>query len=91
MRLAEQKVLAMGSDWTSESKSVDNGMTLNLQFRVVCDDLYFGPQCSRYCRAKNDESGHYGCSVNGTHECLSGWTGESCDQGEIRTQDICQP
>ncbi|XP_063402882.1 uncharacterized protein LOC134686925 [Mytilus trossulus] len=46
---------------------------------VVCDDGYFGSNCSRLC---NCATGN--CSVftgNCPEGCANGWRGEACDQG----------
>jgi delta-like protein len=82
LRLAEQKMLAAGQDWSVETHT-NNGSKLELHYRVVCDQNYFGDQCSIYCRPQDiDVRGHFGCSASGQKQCIDGWQGENCDKRE---------
>ncbi|XP_078367834.1 uncharacterized protein LOC144651738 isoform X1 [Oculina patagonica] len=52
---------------------------LNVEVKVFCDANYFVPDCSTYCVARNDNTGHYTCDyTRGQKVCLSGWYGNDC-------------
>ncbi|XP_035826909.1 protein jagged-1b-like [Aplysia californica] len=41
--------------------------------------FYYGNQCDRYCKARDDERGHYRCNpVTGEKICLFGWGSDDC-------------
>lgn len=82
MRMAEQKSLSVSPIWSTETHA-KNDMRLEMQIRVVCDEYYYGPQCSEFCRPKDDPSGHYVCTTNGSISCMQGWKGPNCDQGRV--------
>lgn len=50
--------------------------------RVACAQNYYSATCTRFCRARDDPFGHYGCDAKGDKRCLEGWRGDNCD---IRT------
>ncbi|CAL8329350.1 unnamed protein product [Merluccius merluccius] len=60
-----------------------NGSAARLQYRVRlrCEDGYYGPRCTRFCRPRDDFFGHYECSAAGNKTCLGGWRGADCSAG----------
>ena len=43
-------------------------------YRILCAPDYYGPNCTIYCNARDDDHGHYGCNSHGDRYCLTGWT-----------------
>ncbi|XP_021376096.1 protein jagged-1-like isoform X2 [Mizuhopecten yessoensis] len=55
--------------------------TLSMVIRVYCDQNYYGPQCTTFCRPRNDWMGHYKCDgTSGAKICYQGWRGQTCNQ-----------
>lgn len=50
-------------------------------YQVGCALTYFGPNCSRFCVAVGNSTGHFKCNVNGERECLPGYTNSSESDG----------
>ncbi|XP_033746115.1 protein jagged-1a-like [Pecten maximus] len=61
--------------------------TLSMDISVLCDPNYFGPQCSLFCRPRNDWMGHYTCGGTGAKVCYQGWKERNCN----RRIDVCAP
>ncbi|KAJ0022047.1 hypothetical protein NQD34_009537 [Periophthalmus magnuspinnatus] len=59
-----------------------HGRTLSLEYRLRfrCDSNYYGPFCSKFCRARDDFFGHFKCDPNGSKVCIDGWTGPECKE-----------
>ncbi|XP_078593136.1 protein jagged-1-like isoform X1 [Branchiostoma floridae x Branchiostoma japonicum] len=57
-----------------------NGPTavIDYKIRVLCDEHYYGSNCSRLCRPKDDFVGHFTCDQNGNKVCREGWMGADC-------------
>ncbi|KAL3872719.1 hypothetical protein ACJMK2_035925 [Sinanodonta woodiana] len=83
-RLAAQRSAQAGTDWLYYIHATEYTQ-LEYSYRIVCDENYYGPSCSIFCRPRDDQFGHYTCSENGTKICMGGWTGQYCDQA------ICLP
>lgn len=79
-RLATQRSLTVGDSWTYYSHRT-NTSELRMNYRVKCDQDYYGSGCTELCKARDDKFGHYRCNENGSKVCLDGWTGAYCDQG----------
>lgn len=79
-RLATKRRLAIGEDWSKEEQN-----KLSFSYRVVCDEFYYGKECSDFCRPRNDTFGHYNCDAAGNRICLLGWKGAYC------AEPICSP
>ena len=60
--------------WTRPEPYRHRQSVLQYEYRVVCAEDQYGPDCATFCRARNDQFGHYGCSADGERECLRGWT-----------------
>lgn len=54
--------------------------SLTFEYRVTCDNHYYGKGCAILCRGRDDAFGHYTCSAAGDRVCQTGWTGEYCDK-----------
>lgn len=52
--------------------------------RVYCLLNYYGDGCATFCRARDDQFGHYNCSSLGQKICLDGWYGADCDKAKCR-------
>ncbi len=46
---------------------------LSLSFLVTCAESYYGSDCGRFCRARDDYLGHYTCDDNGNIICNYGY------------------
>lgn len=42
-------------------------------WRLSCSPNFYLDDCSLFCAPKDDSSGHFNCSSNGTMICLQGW------------------
>ena len=59
------------------------GATIKYKVRVVCDQYYYGTNCTVLCRSRNDKHGHYTCGDSGKHVCMPGWSGSYCNTGML--------
>ncbi|XP_069101729.1 protein jagged-1-like isoform X2 [Argopecten irradians] len=84
-----QKVLALAPSNSPRTYRVvvKHRTALSIDVRVYCDPNYFGPQCTLFCRPRNDWMGHYTCNGNGAKVCNKGWQGQNCN----RRINICAP
>ncbi|CAG2161670.1 unnamed protein product [Oppiella nova] len=78
-RLAMSRYLKVDTKWTQKSAH-NNHTSLNYQYRVVCEEGYFGDYCDTHCKPRDDSYGHYGCGLNGDKQCNPGWHGIYCDK-----------
>lgn len=46
---------------------------MELSFRVMCTENFYGQDCSKFCEARNDSAGHYTCDAQGNRVCLTGY------------------
>jgi len=76
-RLATKRRLAIGEDWSQDVHRGEQSQ-LNFSYRVVCDEFYYGEECSDLCRPRNDAFGHFNCDAAGNKMCLPGWKGDYC-------------
>ena len=52
-----------------------NRVTVQMRFRVMCQQDYYGADCSIFCVAQNDDvNGYYTCNSDGSLRCLEGFT-----------------
>ena len=66
--------------------STSNRVVLDMRFRVMCQQDYYGPDCTRLCRAQNDSvNGYYTCNSDGSIQCREGFRNPSnnCTEGEL--------
>ncbi|XP_029638366.1 delta-like protein D [Octopus sinensis] len=71
--------LDVSSNWRPFSY-VEQPFELNFAYRFICNKYYYGLQCNKVCRARDDKFGHYNCTKEGQARCLPGWKGVYCDQ-----------
>ena len=45
---------------------------LEMRLKVFCNENFYGPDCTLYCRPQDDATGHYSCTENGKKICLPG-------------------
>ncbi|XP_065845465.1 uncharacterized protein [Oscarella lobularis] len=66
----------ISGSWTNWTIRGNYNRTLELNWRVQCNENYYG-DCTVYCLPKDsDIDGHYICnSTTGAKICRSGWTG----------------
>ncbi|XP_059148224.1 delta-like protein 1 [Physella acuta] len=83
-RLAGIKSLVSGQQWLDSAETI-NTTEIRYGLRFQCQANYYGAMCADFCRARNDQFGHYTCSQNGTKICTDGWDGEYCETA------ICLP
>ncbi|KAM5235440.1 delta-like protein 4 [Ctenodactylus gundi] len=77
-KIVIQSSLAVGQNWLQDEQA--SSLTrLRYSYRVICSDNYYGDNCSRLCKNRNDRFGHYVCQPDGSLSCLPGWAGEYCD------------
>lgn len=67
-----QRQLGVGSKWTEDTLFTSRS-TLRIKYRVVCKPHYYGSQCEKICRDRDDNFGHFYCAEDGTLQCLPGW------------------
>ncbi|GIY45552.1 delta-like protein 1 [Caerostris extrusa] len=83
-RLATQRWLDVSQYWTQDIHKT-NHTAFSYAIRVRCLDNYYGENCEKLCRPRNDKFGHYTCSPTGDKVCHRGWKGEYC------TIAVCLP
>lgn len=72
-------LLTPDSVWHPGSHS---GRTAHIEYliRVRCNINYYGYNCTKFCKPRDDYHGHYTCDRNGNKQCLSGWMGNACNK-----------
>lgn len=73
--------MAVGEDWFRDEQTSKQAK-LRYSYRVVCNEHYYGDNCSRLCRGRDDHFGHYICEADGSVSCMNGWTGNYCTEGK---------
>ena len=64
-------------------------MQIELSFRVLCADNYYGPSCTLFCQDHNDDNGHYYCDDDGNRVCLDGYQNPSINCVECVPAEAC--
>ena len=70
-----------------EYTGVLNRVSLQMRFRVMCQQDYYGADCGTFCVAQNDDvNGHYTCNRNGSIQCLEGFENpqNNCRDSKLR-------
>lgn len=83
-RLTRQRFLEIGEEWTQDVHT-SSYSTLRFEYRVTCDDYYYGHGCESLCRPRDDNFGHFTCSPTGERVCLAGWQGDYCTTRKLLT------
>ncbi|KAK4293426.1 hypothetical protein Pmani_033878 [Petrolisthes manimaculis] len=73
-RLMTQRWLDLGDSWTADDHHTAHA-SLSYEYRVFCQEHYYGEGCRKWCRPRNDSFGHYVCNTTGDLVCLEGWQG----------------
>ena len=71
-----------------EYTGILNRVTVQMRFRVMCQQDYYGADCSAFCVAQNDDvNGHYACNRDGSIQCLEGFENPSnnCRDSKFRS------
>ena len=83
------RILEVNADFTPiERYSGTNTMNravLDMRFRVICQQDYYGADCTRLCIPQNDNvNGYYTCNSDGLIQCRHGFQNPSsnCTEGE---------
>ncbi|XP_066998253.2 neurogenic locus protein delta isoform X2 [Anabrus simplex] len=76
-RLTTQRWLDVGQNWTEDEHRSSHSV-MSYEYRVTCDEHYYGAGCANLCRPRDDQFGHYTCSPTGTRVCVAGWEGDYC-------------
>ena len=54
------------------------------RIRIRCSQHYYNTTCTKFCKPRNDDFGHYTCDANGDKVCNPGWMGKpNCEKGEL--------
>ncbi len=63
------------------------GTNLQLKYRVLCLEDYFGPSCTTFCQETDSDEGHYTCDGSGNFACMEGYSDPStnCTIGRTTT------
>lgn len=69
--------LNIGQKW-SLGEHLGEQSELHFSYRVVCDEFYYGDDCSDFCRSRDDPFGHFTCDDAGNRICLPEWKGDYC-------------
>ena len=83
--------LAVSADFTPNeayngNNTMRNRVVLDMSFRVMCQQDYYGANCTRFCIAQNDSmNGYYTCNSDGSIQCREGFrnASNSCTEGEL--------
>uniref|UniRef100_A0A0N7Z9Z0 Delta-like protein n=1 Tax=Scylla olivacea TaxID=85551 RepID=A0A0N7Z9Z0_SCYOL len=73
-RLMTQRSLDLGESWNEDDHRTDHA-SLSYEYRVVCQEHYYGEGCRKSCRPRDDTFGHYLCNATGDLVCMEGWKG----------------
>ena len=82
MELSESDYFTAVREFTGDMNKVSVDMT----FRVMCQENFYGANCDTLCLAQDDDvNGHYICNGDGSLQCLPGFenTTNNCTEGTI--------
>ena len=85
------RALAVSADFTPNEaytgiNTMSNRVILDMRFQVMCQQDYYGANCTRFCRAQNDSvNGYYTCNSDGSIQCREGFrnTDNNCTEGDL--------
>ena len=85
------RTLEVNADFTPIERyngtSMQNRVVLDMSFRVMCQQDYYGADCTRFCVAQNDSvNGYYTCnSSDGSIQCREGFRNpiNNCRESEL--------
>ena len=82
--------LSQTDDFTATSAytGISDRVTVNMRFRVRCDNNFYRSDCVTFCLEMDDDTnGHYTCNSDGSFQCRTGFEnpGNNCrDRESIR-------
>ena len=70
---------------------INNNTVITAEFRLMCTEYFYPPNCSTFCEPHNDfHSGHYDCEpVTGAKICKPGYTDPASNCTQCATADGC--
>ena len=68
--MIKSRTLDAGEGW-----SYGGDDQLDYDYRLICSENYYGRDCYKHCKDRDDNFGHYKCDNKGRKVCLPGWTG----------------
>ncbi|XDV28043.1 hypothetical protein PO909_031448 [Leuciscus waleckii] len=74
---ATQRNLTIGEKW-SQDVHLGEQSKLRFSYRVVCNEFFYGDDCSDICLPRDDPFGHFNCDAAGNRICLPEWKGKYC-------------
>ena len=84
------RTLAVSAEFTPtetyNGNNVMNRVVLDMRFRVMCQQDYYGADCTRLCMPQNDSvNGYYTCNSDGSIQCREGFrnTSNNCREGKL--------
>ena len=80
-RVIVDRDLGVSNSFTSVQNilGIYNKVTLQLSFRLTCNDNYYGSNCTKHCVPSNSNTaGYFVCSTNGDRVCTESYTGIDC-------------
>ena len=86
----QQSILHPDAEWHNITS---NGayVTIRYRIRIRCDLNYYNTTCTKFCKPRDDQFGHYTCDANGDKICKAGWMGApNCEQGNSQHSSLIQ-
>ena len=83
----------VGLDFMRTLENGENSVgRLGASYRVNCTEDFYSPDCSVFCRARDDAQGHYTCNSQGNRVCLSGFEdpASNCTEPCTPTEGCCE-
>ena len=84
------RALEVNTDFTPiesyNGTSTRNRVVLDMRFRVMCQQHYYGADCTRFCVAQNDSvNRYYTCNSDGSFKCREGFRNpdDNCRESEL--------
>ena len=88
-RVIVDRTLGVSSSFSSVTRLGFYGVvTMQFEFRVMCESDYYGSDCTVRCTSRDDAMGHYSCDSNGNRVCLDGYSGVDCLTGKYESS-VC--
>ena len=86
------RALEVNTSFTAmeEYTGILNRVSVQMRFRVTCQQDYYGADCSTFCVAQNDDlNGYYTCNSDGSIQCLEDFENpqNNCRDSELNLLD----
>ncbi len=82
-----------GLEFTSTQEYGEDSVgLLGASYRVSCTEDFYSPDCSVFCRVRDDAQDHYTCDGQGNRVCLSGFEdpASNCTEPCTPTEGCCE-